>query len=129
MGFQILDKNGNAMAINAIDKEICEFFGVEQHKKWYASPPIEDDSFKAKWNKINWFDYIGWMIHYDKIDSWDKMTDKMIEPFQELLIKEGYTEKQQQIEFLKTQLHSDKFYFELIEKFKNQGYIPKPVED
>lgn len=129
MGFQILNKDGEAIQIKQIDAEIAELFGVEVDVKWYASPPPYDDSLKAKFDRQNWFDKIGWMIHYDKLTTWDQILEKYLSAFQEIFDKLGYTTEEEKRNDLTENLHDAKYWFLLIDTFKEKGYIPKPVED
>lgn len=49
-----------ALTLNEIDKLACEFWGVEEHPKFYASPKytVGDTEFSGP----NWFDTIGHAI-------------------------------------------------------------------
>ena len=49
-----------ALTLNEIDKLACEFWGVEEHPRFYASPKIliGDKEFAG----TNWFDTIGHAI-------------------------------------------------------------------
>lgn len=49
-----------ALKINEIDKIACEFWNVETHPKYYASPILILDGKEAK--GMNWFDTIGQAI-------------------------------------------------------------------
>lgn len=54
MSFKINNKEGEGVLINDLDREACEFWGVEFNEKQYASPVP---------NFPNWFDCIGLYIH------------------------------------------------------------------
>lgn len=84
--FQILDKNGNAIAINDLDKEVCELFDISYHPKEYCKLGKRSDftnDIKGSWEYAcvpNWFDIIGWKISQgeslqDIYDDYQKMLD------------------------------------------------------
>lgn len=129
MGFQILDANGEAMSIPKLDKEIAAFWGVELDKKWYASPPPKDNSYQSKSENINWFDYLGWKIQEKKLETIEQLEDEMLKPFKELLEFDKITNRQEQIEVIKKELHKMKYYFDLTADWKAKNYSVKSVED
>lgn len=53
VGFQICNKEGEAITINQLDKEAAEFWGKEPHVKWYATPTGQSNSYS------NWYDMLG----------------------------------------------------------------------
>lgn len=69
MGFQILNKEGNAIEIYELDKEAAAFWNKEYQTKDYANPAEpkrEDESpidFLRRSMCSNWFDVIGYCIH------------------------------------------------------------------
>lgn len=67
--FQILDKEGNAIPIGTLDREVCKIIGVDVDPKHYCKLGRRDDypeGFKGEFdyqsNTYNWYDTIGWMI-------------------------------------------------------------------
>lgn len=52
MAFQIQNKEGVAIHLNQIDKEICKLLEIEYDKKWYCDVT----------NGVNWFDSIGFQL-------------------------------------------------------------------
>ena len=85
MGFQIKNKEGEAIAINELDKEAAEFWGKEVHKKDYANPSVitEDmTSFEKAMAEVssNWFDIIGYCIHTEgnACSGWPNVVATMI---------------------------------------------------
>jgi hypothetical protein len=67
--FQILDKDGNAIPINQLDREVCELQGKEYDPKWYcgfADPSKYEDlnciDYIYKEMSSNWHDTLGRLI-------------------------------------------------------------------
>lgn len=50
-----------ALTLNQIDKLACEFWGVEEHPRFYASPKILIGDIEVEYG-ANWFDTIGHAI-------------------------------------------------------------------
>ena len=67
--FQILNKNGEPIAINALDAEVCEIIGNDIHPKHYCVLGKRSDfpkgtrgGFEFLSQTSNWHDTFGWMI-------------------------------------------------------------------
>lgn len=83
MSFQIL-KNNEPLPINQLDKEAAEFWNKKPHNKQYAHPydyPT-NGSFKERMNcswmlSNNWFDFIGYNIHYSQATTWDEVRESI----------------------------------------------------
>ena len=123
MGFQILDKDGNAIIINDLDKEACDFWKQEYDPKFYASP-------KEMWG--NWFDVIGYKIH-NPIDpnytkGWGNVKHNML-----LVSVGGLYQQVGNIHELHTKISGVNNYllpyFQLIDHWESKGYQPKKVID
>lgn len=140
--FQILDAEGKAVGINQLDKEACEFWGVELHPKQYASPSDQ---------RINWFDCIGWNISITQRPTWRKVIMTLIaESFFDQLVKENKeTKENTYVDFVVTgqtkegenilhlpddteenlyilmQVH--KPYVDLMNHWASKGYEPKQI--
>lgn len=123
MGFQILNSEGKAIPINKLDEEIAMFWGKEVHPKEYATPLHEPkflsykESFEFHWRNNNWFDLLGWYIHYDKITTMQSLKDRYIAPFVKIPIDELMQEP------------TFKKYYNLLDLWIEKGYIPNPVAD
>lgn len=123
MGFQIVNKDNQAIAINELDNEACLFWQFECDAKWYASP-------KDQWG--NWFDMIGYKIH-NPIDpnyttGWDNVKHNM------LLVSVGsfykYVGNEEEMNKNMAGVHAYlKPYFELIDHWQSKGYQPKRTQD
>ena len=70
MGFQIKNKQGIAIPLNTLDKEIAELFGVKCDTKEYISYPSRTDQMP----RSNWFDTLGWFIHNHGFNMFDLRT-------------------------------------------------------
>lgn len=85
MSFQILNKEGNAIPINELDKEAAEFWGKQVHLEQYASPfkpepgMSEMDILRADMTS-NWFDVVGRAIHQQgfALSGWANVVHTMI---------------------------------------------------
>ena len=79
MSFQIIDNTGDPIAIDVLDREVCELWGVEYDIKWYAKPNPRshyEESFKGAYEHAaqnNWFDSIGYAIHSKKLNTWEEV--------------------------------------------------------
>ena len=92
--FQILNKNGEPIAINALDAEVCEIIGNDIHPKHYCVlgkrrdfPKGTRGEFEFLSQTSNWHDTFGWMIaeenksFQDMIEYYtDAMKDFLGEP-------------------------------------------------
>lgn len=69
MGFQIKDKDGNALTMKQLDAEAAAFWKKEVHPKNYADPsePRAENESEVSYLRrsmtSNWFDIIGYCIH------------------------------------------------------------------
>lgn len=146
MGFQIKDKDGNAITINHLDEEAATLWGVELKQKIYASPykdlvkpeTFASDEEKKKWsmksldntrNQItcNWFDNVGFIIHKGKA-TWKEVKDDYLEPYLEALKK--YEDRPDYDNFKKAFLGGHvQSMCDLIDHWESKGYVPVPVKD
>lgn len=123
MGFQIRNKDGEALAINVLDQEACDFWEQPVDKEMYACP---------KGGYGNWFDTIGYKIH-NPIDpnytkGWNSVKHELI------LLHCGSMYKHiGNLEQLKTKIEviNDYLlpYFQLIDHWEAKGYTPHKVQD
>ena len=84
--FKILNKDGVALPINTIDKEICEILGHDLKSKHYAKFKTPEEC-KDAWEyakEPNWFDTFGWMIASEG-KSWLDMIAYYVEPMKEYI--------------------------------------------
>lgn len=72
--FQILDKDGIAIPLSILDKEVCDLKGIEPDPKWYCD--LEASAMSS------WYDTIGWLIA-----SENKSFEDIIEYFTEPMRK------------------------------------------
>lgn len=132
--FQIHDASGQAISINNLDKEACELWGTEVHKKDYASPsdipeikaryftehnPEEHrkpllDECKFWMERQNWFDWIGWKIAQGNT-SWEGLREEILTPYR----KHG----EGMMEYIKTDPRIWGF-IDLINLWEHKGYTP-----
>tara|TARA_R100000951_G_scaffold114878_1_gene121171 strand:+ start:2100 stop:2471 length:372 start_codon:yes stop_codon:yes gene_type:complete len=100
MGFQILNKEGNAQVINDLDKQICELWQVPVNKKSYAMPNPRSyykEGIKGQMNYLrqtNWFDGIGYTIHSKQCESWNEVKSELHKLYSDILLKHHMTLKQ-----------------------------------
>lgn len=78
-GFEIHDKDGNAIIINTLDEQICNLIGNPVHSKNYCYLGKESEllTYRDRSNAGNWFDILGWQIannlsFQDIIDEYEK---------------------------------------------------------
>lgn len=141
MGFQIKNAEGEALTMGALDKEAADFWGVEVHPKYYASPN----------QGLNWFDTIGYAITdsdnyrtsytnfgdpYKEI-AWVEVANRMtLCNVSDLLVKGKRVDgkyKMQVVtpeEVVKTaKLLSEMFkpFFDLMKYWEDKGYTPHRV--
>jgi hypothetical protein len=138
MGFQIKDKEGNAIPINELDKEAAEFWGKTPDDKYYANPmpePLEDATLSEKVRAegssmaMNWFDNIGWNIanpgNYTsgwnnvKVDLWQIQIASCV-------LKENKVEV---LEYVGYHYDYIELFLDLIDHWAEKGYTPHKVED
>jgi len=133
MGFQILNKEGEALTMNALDKEAAEFWKQEVKPKDYAKPyPIEHfENEMDYYYQSNWFDKIGWLIHNPETNnqcSWTNVKRDMI-----LVFVHQYLDSTSSEEFAKVLdwVRSDKLkpYLDLIDHWASKGYEPKSIAE
>lgn len=132
MGFQILNKNKEAMTINSIDAEVAAFWKAEVDPKSYACP-VPDETNKKHANRFmcsNWYDKICWYIDYLKInDDWNLVRTAFLSAYINMDYPEWndktYPEKI-------NDLYNDSFlkpYLDLIDYWQKKKYTPKYVQD
>lgn len=106
--FQILNKDGIAISMSALDAEAAEFWGKKVDDKRYANPYPEIEvpevasmeeymkavTENARHNSANWFDIIGWNIanqgHYTT--GWNNVIHTMmVERLGEAILGSDYS--------------------------------------
>lgn len=129
MGFQIKDKEGDAIAINILDKEVCEFWGIDVHKKHYAVP-VKRGS--------NWFDAIGHMIHSPLTvapyyGGWKEVKKNLILMHLEssMLKDDGTIQEGDWVKGMFEHTVNDhmKPFLTLIDHWEGKGYTPHQVKE
>ena len=144
MGFQISNKEGEALKLNVLDQEAATLWGVEIDPKYYASPfkklvgpenynELSEEEQKAWRNKriensrdrvtCNWFDNIGFIINKLRTSDWEAVRADYLEPYLDRLKKyEGKPDYEEAKEiFLGGHVKS---MCDLIDTWKEKGYQP-----
>lgn len=94
MSFKILNSEGEAINIHELDAEAAAFWDKEVDEKWYATPfkPLKNATMRERMDhhrmNNNWFDTIGWQIHYKQCTTWDEVRINLIGP--NLVAEYGY---------------------------------------
>ena len=131
--FQILDENNKPISIGELDRQACELWNKEVHKKDYAYPQHKPESFPTEeytsaynfYSTLsNWYDKIGWIIADKCCESWEEVDKLVMEPFLKI---EGITE--QDIFEIRNEWTPIAGYIKLIEFWKSKNYKPKCVKD
>lgn len=131
-GFQILDKEGNAIPINTIDEMVCEYWKVPVKKDSYAMPLTRDKFPKDIKGSMeyhmqqNWYDKIGWLISQDKHVTWKSLKGDIIACQKDLLAESLYNDDIMDLIKILRELY--KPWLDLINHFESLGYQPKSVE-
>lgn len=121
MGFMIKDKDGNAIVINELDREACEFWNKTLDSRDYATP---------KGSMSNWFDVIGYRIHspgnYTK--GWnnvknDLLVGCMAGKYEYLYDADAFEQR-----LLGIRLYLAPYY-KLIDHWEAKGYTPHRTND
>lgn len=124
--FQILNKDGIAIPINELDKEICELWGVPIHPKRYAMENPREyypEGNKGNYDYVsqaNWFDTIGYMIA-----SENKTFEDIIEYYRDVF-KEFIGLKDENGELITLETIIPKRML-LLTTWITKGYQPKQV--
>ena len=121
MGFQIQKQDGTPIPLNELDKEAAAFWQVELKLKEYANP--------SKLSLGTWFDVIGYFIHSQDIQyttGWDNVKCNIYTSCLENL---ALLEFEKQLANLHDTHEQCKLYFDLIDHWKEKGYIPVQVKD
>lgn len=123
MGFQIKDKEGNAIVLNTLDAEAATFWEQPVDATSYASP-------KDMWG--NWFDMIGYKIHSPigprYTSGWANVKHNMflvsVGGFYKHLFNEAeLTEKMAAVaKYLAP-------YYQLMDHWEAKGYTPHQCQD
>lgn len=123
--FQILNKDGVAIAIKELDKEAATFWNKEVDDKYYANPypELTEDTIEATIQNAdnisqNWFDTIGWQIANleEFTQGWSAVAEQMVQVY----LCTGMLDANDRISFVSRELAL--FYFDMIVK-KLQPYI------
>lgn len=123
-GFKILDAEGNAISIKALDKEVCDLVGVEVDPKYYCrlgKPEDFEKEIDYLFKTSNWYDTIGWMIASEN-KSFEDIIEYYTEPMKEYL---GKTDENG------TVITMDVIYpyhMKVLKTWIAKGYQPKSVE-
>lgn len=129
MGFQIHDSKGEPVGMRTLDQEACDFWNVTIHKKWYATPyPAENENDIKQVSlamSTNWFDVIGWKIHYEKLTTWKQVIDSL----RNLYITECREEIGKGLEGVKYMLNHIQPFVNLIRHWERKGYTPVPIPE
>lgn len=138
MGFQIKNKEGEAITIKELDKEAAEFWGKEVHPKWYANPvkPRDGESSIDTMRRemsTNWFDCIGYQIHKpsnEDYQGWDGVKRSLWSLhssnwYNKIMV---WSEEEALIYLAVVKEHIQPYY-ELIDYWQSKGYEPYKVED
>lgn len=133
MGFQIKDKEGNAIGMKALDAEVAAFWGKECDPKWYATPhkvtPEMDECEAAFVNTTgNWFDTIGWNIHNPQ-SNWTSGWDNVKNSIWLICANGRYKEIFEDLGVIYSIRVYMEPYFALIDHWAAKGYTPHKVED
>lgn len=118
MGFQIVNKDKEAISLNDLDKEAADFWKKELLPKSYSSPQV---------GFSNWFDAIGWSIDTMRYTSsgWEEVKCRMM---QLLTCDFALIKEEEQIIRLKKANKYLKPYFDLIDFWISLGYEPLKVK-
>lgn len=142
--FQILDKDGNAIPINTLDKEAADFWNKELDPKYYADPSKKDTD---RWLGANWFDTIGWYIanQGNYTTGWANVVSSLVaEPLGQCLFKKQEDNTVKVAKFVDCkdgELHLESCvekslflslcffqpFIDLINHWAGKGYTPKQI--
>lgn len=118
MSFQILDSEKNAIKLRDLDAEVGLLWNKPIDPKYYCTPfEKRGDGVDAIFSEgVNWFDSLGWNIHFHKVNSWSEARDTYYASAGKLA--KGNGEKYQ----IYCQIY--KPYFQLIDHWESKGYTP-----
>lgn len=121
MSFRIDGPDGIAIPLLTLDKQAADFWSTKVDRKYYASPK----------KGINWFDSIGYNIHYNKAQqtarfdgkiTWEMVKESMMHVHVNLLAEDVCEKiKSTRIYLLP--------YFRLIDHWDRLGYIPIKIKE
>lgn len=127
MSFQIRDKNGEAIELHTLDKEIAALWGVPTAPEDWASP-IKPKTVFANTREeldhirnrmlLNWFDIIGRPIHQKKYNNWEDIRKEIISPYLGFLTLEEALKD----DYIKP-------FLDVIKIWEEKGYIPVHIAD
>lgn len=155
--FQILDKDNNPISINELDKEAALFWRKQVNEESYATPyhktkfenvnNLEGDdlkramclhSFEYEFKNSNWYDVIGWNIAYmsNYSSGWHGVATTILDNsfkggFIKSFDKNSSIELKDSEDILKSVqdvIHLYKPFIDLINHWKEKGYIPVSVD-
>ena len=124
MAFQILDKNGEAIPLNTLDKEVVELWDTDYDTKYYAVPKKRSyfpDGIKGEFEyckQMNWFDSLGYAIHADRLSTWDGVREYFEALYVDMIKKYELSLKEIVPELV-----------QLIDHWESKGYRPHGFED
>lgn len=157
MGFQIKDKDGQAIPINKLDEEAAGFWGKNPQEKKYAYPQNdapESADMKTRFDALkrhaNWFDIIGHCIHSQghACSGWANVVATMIAEhigMKFIDTSKGYAERPVKVIFFEEKNEKElclpvetevsiywtldfyKPYIELINHWQSKGYSPVKI--
>ena len=121
--FKILDKDNNPIAINQLDKEVCEIVGNEISPKSYCLLGKRED-YESEWKYIsgcsNWYDTIGWMIASEN-KSFQDILDYYAEVMKEFI---GDVDEDGVVVTLE---YIYPYHTKLLNSWIEKGYQPKQI--
>lgn len=120
MGFRVLTADNQAISMEELDIQACEFWGLVPSLKYYATP-----SSKVS----NWFDLIGHEIHSPSVNwtsGWKNVKCGLLSM---LNVDLAEYPVEAQVERLKSNNEFLKPYFGLIDHWESKGYKPERVKD
>lgn len=123
-GFEIHDKDGKAININDLDREVCEIVGNEYDNKHYCllgRREDHDSDFHFFSRTYNWFDTIGWMIASEG-KTFEQIIEYYTEPMKEFLGQVAEDGTIVTIDYIYP------YHMKLLRTWIAKGYQPKSVD-
>lgn len=139
MSFQILNKEGEALTMNELDREAAAFWNKEVHTKHYASPPANTEGM-SEIDKIrsditgNWFDVIGYQIHSPEdaryTSGWNNVKCSLWTIQSKGWYSKVFNWSIEEMEiYMKVTKDFLKPYYDLIDHWEAKGYQPQQVNE
>lgn len=125
--FQILDKDGKAIPINALDREVCEMIGVEPDPKWYCTLGRREDFPEGQKGELdflfktsNWYDTIGWLIASKGL-SFEGIIEHYTKPMVEFIGKKDENGVEITIDYIYP------YHMKVLREWIRKEYQPKQI--